>query len=76
MLAHVDVKQRLSACSLVSTTWRAAAAQATTSITAQYTPAFGPRLRAHSAEVQVSSLHITNIDARASILQLALPLAQ
>jgi hypothetical protein len=76
VLSHVDIKQRLSACSLVSTTWRAAAAQATTSITAQYTPAFGPWLRSHSAEVQVSSLHVTNSDARASILQLAMPLSQ
>jgi hypothetical protein len=76
VLAHVDIKQRLSACSLVSTTWRAAAAQATTSITAQYTPAFGPWLRSHSAEVQVSSLHVTNNGSLATILQLALPLTQ
>lgn len=34
VLLHVDIKPRLSSCSLVSSTWHTAAARATTSITA------------------------------------------
>jgi hypothetical protein len=59
LLSHVDIKPRLSSCSLVSSTWRTAAARATTSIKVErHTPlaSFEQWLWAHTARVQVSSL--------------------
>jgi hypothetical protein len=59
ILSLVPVKQRLASCSLVSSTWRTAAARATTNI-AVYNckPSFGQWLLAHSAQVNVSQLSV------------------
>lgn len=74
VLSHVDIRHRLSACSLVSNTWRAAAATATSSVlTYRASPAFAQWLRSHSAEVQVTSLTASTGDRHT---QIGLPLAQ
>jgi hypothetical protein len=83
LLSHVDIKPQLSSCSLVSSTWRTAAARATTSITVgERTPlaSFEQWLWAHTTKVQVSSLtvygeHPTFV-TDSSQVQLRLPTAR
>lgn len=73
VLSCVDIKPRLSSCSLVNSTWRTAAARATTSIQVwKNPPSFVQWLRAHTAKV-----HITNLEVRVSSSEeLSLPLIQ
>ena len=80
ILSYVDIKQRMSSCSLVSSSWRTAAARATTSIQhslkrGQSPTPFQDWLRSHTAEVQVSSLVVEGAyRPLVSNTQLSLPL--
>ena len=78
ILSYVDIKERMSSCSLVSSAWRTAAARATTSITyntgsGRFPPYFQQWLRSHSAEEQVRSLTLFGYFCDGTI---SLPLAQ
>lgn len=77
VLSHVPIHQRLSTCSLVSSSWRTAAALATTSIARvfpaisyigglPYKPALGAWLRKHGQ--QVTELHMFGTGAGTSSL--------
>jgi hypothetical protein len=84
VLSHVDIRPRLSSCSLVSSTWRTAAARATTSIrVGDRTPwaSFEQWLWAHTAKVQVSKLEVATSSGHLESLptssrELRLPVAQ
>jgi hypothetical protein len=67
ILSYVDINERMSSCSLVSSTWRTAAARATTSIDlgaivsifgCKDIPSFQHWLMSHTTEVQVTSLAV------------------
>jgi hypothetical protein len=75
VLSCVPIKQRLTSCSLVSTTWCTAAARATTSIKVDVsTLSFERWLRSHTAAVQVTSISLTG--SLPDGTDLDLPLAQ
>lgn len=86
LLSHVDLKTRLSSCSLVSTTWRTAVTRATTSVdfcnnsSGRYygwcQQGFGRWLRLHSAKVQVTSIKLGDTSLYTSSSRLCLALSQ
>lgn len=85
LLSHVDLKTRLSSCSLVSTTWRTTVTRATTSVDTcnnlrRYydwcQKGFGRWLRLYSAKVQVTSLRLGDTSLYTSSSRLCLALSQ
>lgn len=77
VLECVELRPRLSKCALVCSSWRAAAAIASKSITCYYYPAMSPWLTTHTAAVAVTSISVTHLATRNACAQpLLLPVLQ
>jgi len=74
VLQHVPLKERLSSCALVHSSWRAAAAEATTEIECSYNSnSLSAWLRSHCSKVCIISMSIKTPDRTLSLMPLRLP---